>query len=100
MRSVKKYANMVVLGLLVVQIFVGLAVYRLPRVRPEAYQKFKFKFPPFWHNFFSLGMVLLPTAMLLLLAIQNWHMVVIELVCLAIGLSVSTLETRRTPRTA
>ncbi|MFT4670774.1 MAG: hypothetical protein ACI945_000106 [Pseudohongiellaceae bacterium] len=58
------------------------------------------RLPSFWHNFFSLGMVLLSTAMLLLLAIQSWHMVVIELVYLAIGLSVSTFETRRSPRTA
>ena len=72
--TVREYADMAVLGFMLLQAILGFAVYRLPMAVPDVYDKCAFKYPPFWHHFFSLGSVIISIAIMGVITVQNWQM--------------------------
>lgn len=90
--SIKQYADTMVLGLMVVQILLGLAVYRLPTVRPDIYQRAKFKIKPAWLKGFAIGLILFSLAMLLKLLLSNGWAALYMAVFVALGMGIVKLE--------
>jgi APA family basic amino acid/polyamine antiporter len=72
--TVKEYVDMAVLGFMLLQAILGIAVYRLPLAVPTVYDKCAFKYPPFWHKFFSLGSVIISVAIMGVITTQSWQM--------------------------
>ncbi len=85
--SIKNYANVTVLGFMIIQILIGLSVWRIPRIMPENYALAPFKLSPFWRGFFCWGLVAISVAFLVIGVATSPESTLIYFVCLLAGVA-------------
>lgn len=90
--TVKDYADMAVLGFMLLQAMLGFAVYLLPKVAPDVYEKSSFKYSPFWHRFWSLGSVTISVGIMVVIAVQQWQMLAALFGLLLAGSAIYLIE--------
>ena len=83
--SIKDYADMAVLGFMLLQALLGYSVYKLPINQPDVYANSRFKYPPLWHKWLSLGSVVVALIIVAIIATQHWDMLLMLLGVLLIG---------------
>ena len=83
--SIQNYAIMTVLGFMIIQCLSGLAVLNLPKKLPERYAKAKFKLKGFALPFFSIGLVIISLAFLVVGVIQSFLSALIFLGLVGLG---------------
>jgi len=83
--SVTDYAQVTLMGLMIVQILTGLALLRLPKVLPDIYARAGFRLSRPMLSFVSLAYIVISALFLLLLAGEQPKAVVIGIAYLLIG---------------
>lgn len=83
--SIQNYANVTVLGFMIIQILIGLSVWRIPRLMPENYARAPFKLSPFWRSFFCWGLVAISAVFLVIGIATSPESTLIYFVCLVLG---------------
>ncbi|NMD43286.1 MAG: amino acid permease [Firmicutes bacterium] len=84
--SIQNYANVTVLGFMIIQILIGLSVWRIPRLMPENYARAPFKLNRFWRGFFCWGLVAISTVFLVIGIVTSFESTLIYFVCLLVGI--------------
>lgn len=84
--TILNYAVITVIGFMLMQILIGLSVWRMPRVMPEQFARAPFKLKSFWRNFFCWGLVVLSVVFMVAGVSTSIESTLIYLVCLALGM--------------
>ncbi len=82
-----KYALMVVFALMIAQGLGATAVWRMPKVLPEYYEKSLFRFSPFWRWFTWIGCMVTFTVIFLFGWLAEWRAGVVFTAIMAAGLA-------------
>ena len=83
--SIQNYANVTVLGFMIMQILIGLSVWKIPRAMPENYARAPFKLNKFWRGFFCWGLVAISAVFLVIGVVTSLESTLIYFSCLIVG---------------
>lgn len=83
--SIQNYANVTVLGFMIMQILIGLSMWKIPRAMPENYARAPFKLSNFWRGFFCWGLVAISAVFLVIGVVTSLESTLIYFSCLIVG---------------
>ena len=83
--TITSYAQLALIGLMVVQIMTGVALIRLPAALPEAYQQSRFKLSKGWLVFIGVAYIAFSAFFLVMLANMKLQLLLIGLTFLLVG---------------
>ncbi len=96
--AITSYAQLALIGLMIIQIMTGVALIRLPSVLPQVYERSSLKIGRRWLWFISLAYIVFSLCFLILLAGEAPQLLVVGLVFIAAGVAYHTIRTQAARR--